>query len=176
MKSLLNMLYRYFLLLGVFSILVVSCKLGTQEKDFLKRNVQDTNERNIVKSLTNQERVALSEFQLQDVSKIRSNSKLLAINDWRKKQILLIDKKTLKKVERIEFKTGRGPGELIHFTGFSITEDYLYVIDEVNSKLLKLNFEGSLMDEFSIKIKPHRITSLNSGRLVLFFHHLLITC
>jgi len=66
------------------------------------------------------------------------------------------------------FKQGQGPGEIQRFTRYTLRNKDMFVYDSGNSKILHMNQEGKLMEEF-------RLTERYSLLLGMFGDHFVFT-
>lgn len=81
-----------------------------------------------------------------------------------------LDLETGQVIQKYGNGRGRGPGELINPTDFSVTTDgKLWISDQPQSKLAIFNAQGNHIDDWVIEFTPYKIASSNNNIAIYGF-------
>mgnify|MGYP005857519167 CR=1 FL=1 len=100
---------------------------------------------------------------------VKSNDIYLGILDYQPNPRIIIYNTNRKSIESIigNRPIGRGPGEIINPTDFTMNKDRsVWIADHPNSKLVKFNMQNELLEEWALPNIPYKIVSADNNTCI----------
>lgn len=156
-------------LIPVLVLGVVACQQTEQVHfdEFLAWQDQAKVERMMKYKLEPEQTISLNEMGVLTPIGLEQDGQYLYTIDHSQFRIAKIDKKTGELSGFIDYREGKGPGEVIGQMNFLVAEDEIILLDHRNKKLVYFSKNGEFQKEKSFAFGVSDMTKSNDGRITI---------
>tara|TARA_R110002050_G_scaffold78044_3_gene166603 strand:+ start:4836 stop:5879 length:1044 start_codon:yes stop_codon:yes gene_type:complete len=159
----------------LFLLLIVSCSKQEAQQElkpvnFLDAEVQEVKKREFAGSELKLEfEKDLEELGIYSLPSFVETEDNFVLVDNSELVIKHLNKTDLTTISSFKIQKGRGPKELEFIMSFDASEDLIAVADNRLMKIILVDHEGNLVNEFTTERKPSRLNIAPNGNLNLLF-------
>jgi hypothetical protein len=157
----------YFSFILVF--LLTGCDNSQNINTQFTKDKQLQTERTIVSKVVLQDSIHLyNRYDVNSGHILKNDEKFLYVSDRAGNKLSIIDNRSFEKINTITVPEGRGPGEMVNMTNFTIEPPHIYFFSEQLIKIQVWHRNGELLSEFVLEnSKPHRMVAWNDGSMTI---------